>query len=243
MPAKVCPRCGALYQTLKSSTCPQCFAPLVIVDEETAAELINARAEIESSPEYQAAEAADNEEFREQSFQAVFGVALVALVTIIFIVVLIGFARHRQARISQVRPASVSRTSPASSDILSMLPVAAASLDEVLPAQVGTYQRLVSDQEIVLPGTFIHLDHARYQGPGPKKAAFDVYALPAGTATPQQNNYRLGLSLAAQTHGSAPPLFFATQYWLYAAIAPASGDEQNMPQDFRNALAQLFRQP
>jgi hypothetical protein len=66
-----------------------------------------------------------------------------------------------------------------------------------------------------------------------------VYALSAGRPTPEQNEYALGLTLAARQSG--PPerslLFFATEHWRYAAVS--AGD----PAAFRDALTAHFQGP
>lgn len=95
MPAKVCPRCGEQYEDLKSTTCPQCFARLLVVDEATAEELAAARAAVVQTPEFQTAKAEDDERFREQSFGACLGVVGIFAATAVLIVVLIVVALHR----------------------------------------------------------------------------------------------------------------------------------------------------
>jgi len=208
MPAKVCPRCGAQYPNLKSTTCPECFAVLVPVDDATAEELAAARAEVEGSPEFQQVKAADDERFKEQSFGACLAVLAITALTLI--------------------------PTPAP---LTTLPVAAATLDEVLPPVLGPYQRLSHDQNTVLPGTLTPLFHAAYTLSGGRP--LDIYALPAGRPTDEQNEFRLGLALAAQTGGDRPLLFFPTEYWHFAALA-APGDSAG-PSAFRDALAGHFR--
>ena len=96
MPAKVCPRCGAQYPNLKSTTCPECFALLVTVDDATAEELTAARAEVEQTPEFQAVKAADDERFKMQSFGACLTVAVITVVTLILGIVLLVSAAHRR---------------------------------------------------------------------------------------------------------------------------------------------------
>ena len=96
MTAKVCPRCGCQYENFKSTTCPQCFAILVAVDEATAGELAAARAEVERSDEFKETKLADDERFRQQSFGACLGIAGLTLVTLIVAVVLLVSAAHRK---------------------------------------------------------------------------------------------------------------------------------------------------
>ena len=62
--------------------------------------------------------------------------------------------------------------------------------------------------------------------------------MPAGRPTAEQNEFRLGLAVAAQTGGDRPLLFFATEYWRFAALG-AAGDGAG-PGAFRDALAGHF---
>ena len=126
MAAKVCPRCGAQYQNLKSTTCPQCFAVLVPVDDETAQELTAARREVEESQEFQEVKAADDERFSEQSFGACLGVVVITLVTVILAIVLIVLAaQHR--RPAAKRPGMPSVVTQIKAEPQTTLPVAAAT--------------------------------------------------------------------------------------------------------------------
>jgi uncharacterized Zn finger protein (UPF0148 family) len=238
MTAKVCPRCGTQYENLKSTTCPQCFAILVTVDEATAEELSAARAEVERSPEFQQAKAADDERFREQSFGACLGVAALTLLTIVIaVMLLISGARHRSHRFATPQP-TVSVPAPLVPEPLTTLPVAAATLNEVLPLSFGPFQRQSSDAATVLTGTLTPLFHAVYHSHG--QSSVDVFALPAGRPTDEQNEFQLGVSLASQlSRTSRPTLFFATEYWHFAVLA-APG-EPNTPAQFRDALAAQFR--
>ncbi len=104
MPAKVCPRCGEQYEHLHSTTCPSCFAKLVIVDDATAEAFAEARAEVVQTPEFQAAKTADDERFREQSFGACLGVLAIFLVTAIAAVVLLVHAAHQKTVLSPPPP-------------------------------------------------------------------------------------------------------------------------------------------
>jgi uncharacterized Zn finger protein (UPF0148 family) len=235
MTAKVCPRCGSQYENFKSTTCPQCFAILVAVDEATAEELSAARAEVERSPEFQDAKIADDERFRQQSFGACLGIAALTLATLVLVIVLIVSAAHRHsARHSrQVSP----KIAAARLEPLTTLPVAAAMLDEVLPPVISPYLRQSRDANTVLTGTLTPLFHGVYAAPAQKP--LDVYALPAGQPTTEQNEFRLGVTLAGQVGGvSRPTLFFATEYWHFAVLA-APGDNA-APAAFRDALAAHF---
>jgi hypothetical protein len=213
------------------------------VDEATAGELRAAREEVEQTPEFQATKAIDDERFREQSFGACLGVVVISLVTVIVIAVVIGLAAHRNHRTARA-PHSAIRSVPAvttgSLDILTPLPVAAATLSEVLPAMVGPYRRVSQDQAITLSGTLNPLFHAVYSGNG---ETIHVYAVPASLPTPQQNEFRQGVALAAQIE-SSPTESFVTEHWHFAVVGPghsAAGAAVSMDQ-FRQALGTLFRE-
>ncbi len=232
MPAKVCPRCGAQYQNLRSKTCPQCFAVLVSVDDATAEELAAARTQVEESPEFQQVKAEDDERFKEQSFGACLGVIAMTAVTLILAVVLIAAAARHHSK------ASIAPPTPALQGVqenpLTTLPVAAAELSDVMPSQIGAWRLTASDQNLILPGTLTHINHAVYQEGG--GGTLDAYAIPAGRLTAEQNQFRLGLTLAAQMQRQAAPVFFATEYWHYASVSsPGKGEE------FERALADYFR--
>ncbi len=235
MTAKVCPRCGSQYENLKSTTCPQCFAILVAVDEQTAEELSAARAEVERSPEFQETKLADDERFRQQSFGACLGIAALTLATLIVaVVLLVSAAHHRTAHQASI---AVVKAAAAKDEPLTTLPVAAATLGEVLPPDIGPFPRQSADAGTVLTGTLTPLFHGVYQTSARK--GLDVYALPAGRPTAEQNEFRLGLTVASQVGGaSRPTLFFATEYWHFAVLA-APGDSQ-APAQFRDALATHF---
>lgn len=253
MTAKVCPRCGTQYENLHSTTCPQCFAKLLTIDEATAEKLSAARAQVEQTPEFQAAKAADDEKFREQSFGACLGVALIFLATCVAVIVLLVHAGRRVGHAGHSpRAASLSTLLIGrGGHALPMLPVAAAPKEDVLPASVGLsptvpmFTRASVDDAVNLPGTLTRIDHAVYAdnaagaGGSHPAATTDVYALPSGRPTSEQNVFRLGLTLAASA-GSArrPLLFFDTQYWHYAV----TGDREGRNEAFAQALlAQMSR--
>ena len=239
MAAKVCPRCGAQYQNLKSTTCPQCFAVLVPVDDETAQELTAARREVEESAEFQEVKAADDERFSEQSFGACLGVVVITLVTLILAIVLIVLAAQHRRPAAKL-PGKPSAVTVSRAEPQTTLPVAAATLDEVMPPTIGPYQCLTADKATVLTGTLTTIFHALYTTPGGQP--LDVYALPAGRPTPEQNEFRLGLTLAAQVGGTNRPLeFFSTQYWRFALLAAPGQTAANA--EIRSALIKHYSQP
>lgn len=268
MTAKVCPRCGSQYENFKSTTCPQCFAILVAVDEETADELAAARAEVEGSDEFKETKLADDERFRQQSFGACLGIVALTLLTLIIAVGLLVSAAHRKS--AQGQRVAGPKIAVVREDPLTTLPVAAAGLEEVLPTQIGPFTRQSADANVVLTGTLTPLFHGVYAkgiplapsrvrllhnggtGKGAASSAptlthpllgaggnLDVYALPAGRPTTEQNGFRLGVTLASQVGGAnRPTLFFATEYWHFAVLA-APGEISTPPQ-FRDALAAHF---
>lgn len=249
MLAKVCPRCGAQYENLKSTTCPQCFAKLLVVDEATAEELSAARAAVEQSPEFQQAKAEDDEKFKEQSFGACFGVLLISLLTVIVIAVLIYAAAHRKPNSAASPIKGSPRISAGTSDILTPLPVAAASPDDLLPPTVGPFTRIEIDGFVTLPGTLTHVYHAAYIPSAqaksrPKEAqTLDVYVLSTGRPTSEQSAFLAGVAITAQrgpNESGHPNLVFATEHWRYAAIGPLQ-DGMAVPHQFRDALAARFR--
>ncbi len=253
MPAKVCPRCGTQYDHLHSTTCPQCFAKLLVIDEATAEELAAARAQVEQTPEFQAAKAADDEKFREQSFGACLGVALIFLATCVAVVALLVHASHHAGQRGPGSPTAPILTplTGRSSHALPMLPVAAAPKEDVLPATIGLspavpmFTRAGVDDSVNLPGTLTRINHAVYAdhaaGAGGSRPAptTDVYALPSGRPTSEQNVFRLGLTLAAGAGGTHRPLlFFDTQYWHYAVTSDREGRNEAFAQAL---LAQMSR--
>ncbi len=237
MPAKVCPRCGEQYEQLHSTTCPSCFAKLVVVDDATAQAFAHARAEVVQTPEFQAAKTVDDERFRQQSFGACLGVLAIFFVTAIAaIVLLVHAARDKTHRINRLG-APVAATSPSRTAArLPVLPVAAATIDDVLPPAVSGFARLSRDQDVNIPGTLTPIFHARY---GPANPPLDAYAVPADRPTPQINAFQLGLTLAARTGSSHPAqtlLFFATEHWRYAVL----GSPHPAPDTFRTHLIAQF---
>jgi hypothetical protein len=238
MTAKVCPRCGEQYENLKSATCPQCFARLLVVDEATAEELAAARAAVMQTPEFQAVKEEDDERFRQQSFGACLGVVSITLATLVLIVVLLVVAVHRYGH--HPHQGSVVPTPPGiagNANSLTALPVAGASLDDVMPPVIGPYQRRSLDQDVTLPGTTTPIFHAVYAGL--KSHSVDVYALSAGRPTPELNEYALALTLAARQSGPSGRslLFFTTEHWRYAAVSAGNSAA------FRDALIAHFQGP
>ena len=237
MAAKVCPRCGAQYASLKSATCPTCFAKLVTVDDETARELAAARAEVENSEEFQETKEADDEQFRQQSFGACLGVVGITLVTLIVAVILIVAAYHRYGSHAANAPinAAIAKGSP--TDPLTELPVNGAKLADVMPPLLGpdnseTFRRLEMDQDIVLSGTLTPIYHANYLRGRGMPQMVDLYAIPTGQPTPEQNAFRTAMALTTKIDigmtKPRPMLIFATQHWRYAAIGDRGMSDETL---------------
>ena len=233
MPAKVCPRCGNLYEDLKSKTCPNCFAVLESIDRETAQAMARARADVEQTPEFQAIKTAEDERWREQSFGACLGVVGIFLVTVVFAVVLITVAAHRHSpRVKTPVAAATVVSAPRNS--LSPLPTANAAAEEVLPARAGAFDRTSHDQD-TLPGTNTAVFHAAYALRGDPLRTADVFAVPADRPAAEQNEFQESIALAARLQKQAtPPVPFQTSHWRYVLLGPAADE-------LATALATQFR--
>jgi hypothetical protein len=227
MPQKICPRCGAEYATLKSATCPQCFAKLVEVDDETAAELAAARSAIERSPEYQDAKAAEDERFRHQSFQAcLLAVALTIVTATMVFVMLFNELRHRgRAGVQQGVVASVVAPSP--------LPPA--QVKDVMPEEIDSFHRVEMDQT-GLSGTLTVIYHAAYQ-PAAKLVNMDVYAMDRNRPAAEQSRLRDVVQGAAD-RGGAPGTVVEVAGggpFLYEVVGPGGSTGGSETQTFTKA--------
>ncbi|BDI31402.1 hypothetical protein CCAX7_34530 [Capsulimonas corticalis] len=242
MAAKVCPRCGAQYASLKSATCPTCFAKLITVDDETAREMAAVRAEIENSEEFQEAKEVDDEQFRQQSFGACLGVVGITFLTLIVAIVLIVVAVKRYGH----HPAAATRAAGpiakgAPGDPLTELPVTGAKLADVMPPKMAPFERTEMDQDTVLSGTLTPIYHAAYRQGAAAAPAIDLYAIPTGQPTPEQNAFRTSIALVTHIGGGPPRpmLIFATQHWRYAAVGQAQAGAPPL-QDLSSSLKTYF---
>jgi hypothetical protein len=226
MPQKVCPRCGAQYATLKSATCPQCFAKLIEVDDETAAEMAAARAAIEKSPEYQQAKAEEDEKFRHQSFQACLAVVAMAIAIAVLAVALLVTAKRREQRMATRAHSVVSR--PAA-------PAPQARVEDVMPATVGSFQREKMDERAALSGTVTLIYHAAYvPAAEPNGSTFDVYAIPLDRPAAELARFRDVVQLAALAGTKPRPVTEVTgKPFLYEIVGAAGGNSVN--DDFNRA--------
>ena len=193
MPNKVCPRCGSQFATLKSATCPNCFALLVEVDDETAAEMAAERAKVEKSPEFQAAKARDDEKFRHQSFQACLVAVAMGVVLLILTIVLVVSAKRDHDKLAALdarNHAGKSRAAQAPATVQ-------AHVEDVMPAQVGPYHRQKVDQRAALSGTVNLIYHAAYSAPAAHGATVDVYATALDRPAGDLSRFRDVVALAA----------------------------------------------
>ncbi len=233
MPAKVCPRCGNLYEDLKSKTCPNCFAVLEAIDRDTAQAMARARAEVEQTPEFQAIKEQEDERWRQQSFGACLGVVSIFLVTVVFAAVLIGVAvrhsHHHSLSLVAVTVHQRPSTGP-----LSPTPAANAALEEVMPAQVGPYERTLREA-IPLAGVSTPALHAAYALHGDPLRTVDLFAIPVDRPLVEQDGFLDAVAFAARLQKQAqPPQSFLTQHWRYAILGPAADD-------FMTTLGSRFR--
>lgn len=242
MSAKVCPRCGAIYQSMSSATCPQCFAVLKQVDDGTAQELLTEKAKEESSEEFQKAKEVDNERWAEQSFQACLTVAGITLVTVVVCVAILALAiRHQR---SQMKGGAVSdgtsigavMTSPA----LQSGPSTAATPDELLPALCGPYRRTELDLDIALPGRLDNIVHGSYRLTKPtnstKTSSIDVFVIRQTSVVTHRDAFLFGCTMAAHMgrRTSRPVVIEDTENWEYAVI----GDGDAGAETRSNAMLQ-----
>lgn len=185
-PAKLCPRCGAFYQDLKSQTCPQCFARLELLDDQTARRLSEEQASRVADPEIRQMKAMEDERFKEQSFGACLAVVGILFATLVISIVFIWLAVSRE-RLHHAAPAAIS-SAPAAIDPNSLL-----------PPIVGGFARRSIQNIGPLPGGSTPLYHGIYQG------GVQLYAAPtANLSEDQQNALNLAATLAAEQHN--PPL-------------------------------------
>ena len=236
MPAKVCPRCGNLYEDLKSKTCPNCFAVLEPIDRDTAQAMARARADVEQTPEWQAIKAAEDEHWREQSFGACLGVVGIFLATALFAVALIVIAAHRRPHSAPPPRAVTTALVSSPGAALSPTPAANAAPEEVMPARIGPFDRTARDQD-TLPATATAVFHAAYSLHGDPLRTADVFAVPGDLPAAEQNEFQESVALAARLQKQAvPPVPFQTAHWRYVLLGPAATE-------CASSFAQQFARP
>lgn len=222
MPAKICPRCGNLYEDIHSKTCPNCFAVMETIDRETAQEVARGRAHAEQSPEFQALKAAEDERWREQSFRACLSVVGIFLATAVFaaIVLLVAARHHRR---SPPGTAAVLRPAQDTESALPPLPAENAAIEAVMPAQVGPFDRAARDQDTTLPGTTVPIFHGVYVAHTDLLRTADVFAIPQDRPPTQQEEFADAIALAARLEKQAqPPRSLLTRHWRYAILGNAA---------------------
>lgn len=206
-PAKLCPRCGAFYQDLRSQTCPQCFARLEILDKDTANRLSQEQAARIFEPAFLEAKAVADERFKEQSFGACLAIAGIVLATLVVSVVFIWLAATREhlRPVAAVPAAALSAPQPLASTLL--------------PPILGGFARRGIENEGNMPGKGIPLYRGIYRG------GIQVYAAPIAGGQNQQEALHLAATLAAQQHN--PPLLLqeiTTAKAHYAILGPSRPD-------------------
>ena len=236
MPQKVCPRCGSLYASLKSATCPQCFARLDTIDDEEAAALMARQVALAETPEHKELKEAEDEKFRHESFQACLGIAGITVLTVIAVVVIIAAGIvHRNHR-----RGGAGRTVPpisATPDVLTARPVENAGIEDVMPRDIGVFHLKSRDQQTPLSGTLHQVYHARYED---GSALLDVYAIAAERPVRELDRFRDAVGLLAGLGPGRPRQFlqFRTDHWQYGAIA-LKGQDADLDR-FRNAVGAQF---
>jgi len=247
MPQKVCPRCGSLFASLKSATCPQCFARLETLDDETAAELTAVRSRIESTREYQDQKEREDEAFRHESFRACLTTIAIGFAVIIFSIVVIGVAFKRQQRAvtahHSVPPPS------ATLDLLTPRPAENATIESVFPSAVGQYRVAARDQQATLSGTLTQVYHGRYVS---GRSVLDAYAISGARPATELEGFRDAMTLTAGLGPGTPKqvIQFRTEHWHYAVMAETATDLQSISKQpvesasdlvkFRDDLGQQF---
>lgn len=240
MSQKVCPRCGSQFATLKSATCPQCFAKLIEVDDEVAAEMSAERAKVEQTPEFQQTKAEEDERFRHQSFQACLGVIGLTLITAIVVVsAIVSAKRHESSLRGDVARVRASTEKPSS------LPQA--DVGDVMPAVVGPFHREKMDEEPAVSGTLTLIYHAAYRRtppdmPMPMSHAvddsdvIDVYALALSRPAAEQAHFRDLMKLLANAGSQHRDVNEVVAKPFLYEILISSGTNAN---DFRAAWAKV----
>jgi len=223
MSAKVCPRCGSLFQSLKSATCPQCFAILDTIDDQTAQELASEKTKEESSEEFQAARKQDNEQWAEQSFKACLSVVGITFLTVVVsIIILVAAVRHSRHN-AALKSGQAAVIQPV---VKGQGPSTAALPNEILPSTAGIYTRTALESDIALPGVTDSIIHGTYSLPG---HTFDVFVIRQTSLETNGDAFKLGCDMAAHVGASSftvRPIFqgAAGPNWTYAVIGDNEPD-------------------
>lgn len=240
MPSKICERCVSLYADLKSTTCPQCFAKLTTVDDETWARLDALRNEGQQSDEFKSAKTADDERFREQSFGACLSVLLIGMGTVVASIVLLFVASHRHhARV--VPPADVLPLATSTVRLPDAnLPERNAKPDQIVPTHIGVFHRTLINTEVDLPGTMIPIVRAEYENN--VKQTLMVWVVATSSAQDQLTIFNQAAQMAAALSANGKPeAEFDTRYWRYAVIGQSGDKVSGVVGSFRKALDETMR--
>ncbi len=206
--ARYCPRCGAFYPSLKSDTCPQCFAKVAIVDEDTTRQLAQIEAAQGDDPEYVAQKARDDERFKEQSFGACLTVILILISTIVCAAVIISIAsRSHRKPIGLVSERNAMLTTTTVTNIASLFPLGLNGL-----------ARISVDKPLSIEGVSIPMYCADYA------RGVQVYCLP-GSDVGLSDQKAFYANVDAAAHSRYPPLAqeeIEKQSEHYGVLAPSA---------------------
>jgi uncharacterized Zn finger protein (UPF0148 family) len=232
MAAKLCPRCGTLFQSVKSATCPQCFAILERIEDETAQELVAEKAKEENSEEFQAVKKAEDEQWAEQSFRACLGVVGITILTIIASIVILVAAVHHQ---KYTKSAAIAPVAHSAQPVTTNGPSSAALPDELLPAQTGAFTRTAIESDLSLPGATDSIDHATYLYSG---RTFDVFVIRETSMQADAKAFNVGCGMAAREGAKCarPIVQLATTNWTFAVIGDTQPDGSVEASTLLNAL-------
>lgn len=174
---KFCPRCGAFYRDLRSTTCPQCFGKLEVMDMRQAQALTDAAEK--NGQEQARAKAADDERYKEQAFGGCAALAAIVLLTAVASILIVVAGAHR--RLSQPAPAArVSFDQPQS----------------VTPATVAGSARtglVVSRRSATTTFTTIRAVYG---------ADLQIFAAPADLSPPQRDAFRISTNIVLGANAS-----------------------------------------
>jgi hypothetical protein len=218
---KLCPRCGAFYQDLASKTCPQCFAKLEILDDETAQALIAEQEKRASDPQILSAKLEDDEKFKEQAFGGCFSVVVIGLFTIIVcaVIIVVG-AHHYKNRITMSPTRVVENQNPGSSH----------QNDIEYPSMLNNSRLISVDTSMVLPGSLAQVAHVEYSN------GVQIYCVKRADLTDDQlSSLRFAVSFAAKQH--KPELITAElpgQTIEYEILAPSKSLSDESMQELKN---------
>lgn len=234
MSQKYCPRCGSLYASLKSSTCPQCFAILDEIDDETARKIAEENAFHQNSDEFLDAKNRSDEEFRHKSFQACLGcfglIVLTAIVSGIIIWKAISYNKHHNAQHNAIAAAHPLKSQPLPSQ-------------SELPEDITGFQKKTDDQVGLLSGTLSKINHSEYGKPS-SIDAIDVYYISSEYPVTDKNQFIDAVRLLAYLGKDKPRpyVLVKSSKWMYAVISSGSDNNAKVSvESFSDALTSIVK--